>query len=529
MTKLIVIGLDGATFDVIKPLCSEGKLPVLSRLLMNGAHGVLQSVFPPVTGPAWAALATGKNPGKTGIFDSLNRIAEDSFETRLVGSAHLRRAKPYWDYLSDVGLRVGVVNYPFLYPPYEINGIMVSGLGSSPEDQISYPRDFKQRLIEKCGKYQIMVPWEEPKYYRNPRVFVKDTFDLLEINDKTLQLSLDEDLDVLTFVISATDFAQHCMWRYFDPSHPYYREDQAKKYRPMFVRIWERVDEILGSIIDGLHENANVIIVSDHGFGPRRCAFYTGSWLEQEGYLIKEGKVIKIRRLQEATHKLIMRLSPYLYDRLVKAARGSKIPYAAAISEVQLENSLAISLPNASLVGKICTNTQGTPFKKRGENLRSINDEIAERLKETCQNLGLSVKVYYPHELYTGKYMHLAPDILFEIEDGECSIHYGFGKRPFQKPPPDLPHSGIHKKEGVLIGYGPNIEQGVEIRDAKIHDIAPTVLHMLGLPVPDDMDGRVLKGIFAEDCEPARREVSYQKVDMERERIKHRIRKLRKI
>ncbi|RLE47527.1 MAG: hypothetical protein DRJ18_03130 [Candidatus Methanomethylicota archaeon] len=69
--RVIVIGLDGATWKLIKPWAEEGKLQTLKRLMEEGAYGELKSTIPPITAAAWASLLTGKNPGKTGIYDFL--------------------------------------------------------------------------------------------------------------------------------------------------------------------------------------------------------------------------------------------------------------------------------------------------------------------------------------------------------------------------------------------------------------------------------------------------------------------------
>jgi len=526
MIKVMIVGLDGATFQVIKPLCHDGKLPNLNRLVTQGVHGILESTFPPVTGPAWSALATGKNPGKTGIFDSLNRASKDSFEVKVVSSAALRKAKAYWDYLSEKGTKVGIVNYPFLYPPYEINGIMVSGLGADPQEEISYPKEFKQLLIKRCGNYRISVPWNSPEHAGNPAVFLQHIFETLEINHKTIKILLENDLEALTIVISASDFAQHYMWRYIDPSHPYYSEEEAKKYRPAFTEIWQKIDEIVGTAVESLYEGANILLVSDHGFGPHRSTFYTGSWLEKEGYLRKRIWLFRVRKLQSVAAKFIRKIFPSLYMKMLKSARSGRMPMIPALSEIDIDGSLALPLPNASLVGKICVNRHASFLNDNPAEFEAITGKIVHRLRQTCNSLGLEINIYSPHELYTGQYTDLAPDILFDIADGECSIKFGFGGGFFEKPSPNPVHSGIHKKEGIFIAYGPDIKQGHEIQGAKIYDVAPTILHMFGLPVPDDMDGRVLKEIFREGSDPARREVKYQKVDVERERVKDRIRKL---
>jgi len=525
--KLMIVGLDGATFTVIKPLCAEGKLPNLNQLLTQGAHGILESTFPSVTGPAWSALATGKNPGKTGIFDSLLRMSKGNFETRVVSSMDIKRAKPYWDCLSNAGIRTGVANYPFLYPPYELNGVMLSGLGSNPRDEISYPKEFKQFLLKRCGKYRIDVPWGNPEYAKNPSLFLQHIFETLDINHETIKILLQSDLEALTMVISASDFAQHYMWRYIDSSHPYYSEEEANEYKDAFIQIWQKIDGMLASVTQALTGNVNIIVVSDHGFGPHRSTFYTGSWLEKEGYLFKRRWSVRGRRLQSIAAETIRRISPSLHSKLVKATDSGVLPKIPVTSEIDTTRSLAISLANASLVGKICINRQSAPFKSGSKDFGATKEEIIAKLKETCQNLGIQGKVYSPHELYTGQYIDLAPDILFDVEDGECSVSYGFSEKLFQKPPPDPIHSGIHKREGIFIAYGPDIKQGVEIEAAKIYDVAPTILHMFGLPVPDDMDGRVLKEIFREDSEPAQREVKYQEVKADKEKVREKIRKLR--
>ena len=107
--KLLVLGLDGATFDVLDPMLEGGKLPNLKKTIDNGIRGCLESTFSPVTGPAWTSLATGKNPGKTGVFDFFNRIDKSSFDLKPMGSADIKKARAYWDYLSEAQARVVIL------------------------------------------------------------------------------------------------------------------------------------------------------------------------------------------------------------------------------------------------------------------------------------------------------------------------------------------------------------------------------------------------------------------------------------
>jgi len=528
MIKLLVLGLDGATFSVIKPLCNEGKLPNLKKLISQGVHGTLESTFPPLTAPAWTSLATGKNPGKTGVFDFFNRLTQDSLQRKPTRSSDIRRARAYWDYLSDSGMKVGVVNYPCLYPPYEINGVMVSGVGSDPQDEICYPKEFKQALIKKCGRYQIQVPWNNREYADNPELFVNELLGLLEINQNTLELLLESDLEVITFVIAAGDFAQHYMWRYIDPTHPYYRRPEADKYGPAFVRIWQRIDQIVGSAIEGLPKHANVLIVSDHGFGPRRSSFCTNSWLYKEGYLVKRSTFVKVRWLRGIVGRAIRRVVPRFYSKATHKGGFGGILSMPAVAEIDVERSAAFSPPSGSRVGLICLNRHAPLFVEDGRDIDEVRHEITSKLKQACNNLGVTVNIYSPGELYTGPYVDLTYDIIFELDDFECTVHFGLDRIPYQKPAPDMNFSGTHKREGIFIAYGHDIKQGVKLEEAKIYDVAPTILHILGMPIPVDMDGRVSEEIFREDSEPTSRPVEYGEAG-ERDRIRRKLAKLKSL
>ncbi len=75
MSRVLIIGIDGATFDLIQPWAEAGDLPNLARLMAEGVHGLLESTLPPVTSPAWPTFATGKNPGKHSVFDFIRPMA----------------------------------------------------------------------------------------------------------------------------------------------------------------------------------------------------------------------------------------------------------------------------------------------------------------------------------------------------------------------------------------------------------------------------------------------------------------------
>jgi predicted AlkP superfamily phosphohydrolase/phosphomutase len=522
--KLLILGLDGATFDIIDKFDSN-ELPCLNSLITQGVRGTLESTYPPVTGPAWTAMATGKNPGKTGVFGFRSRTTKDNFNVKMVTSAIFRQARSWWDYLSQV-TKVAIWNYPVLYPPYPINGFMISGFGCSPDSQFTYPKALREELLHTCSGYKIEIPYAIPSYVNNPSLFIKDIMKLLDQNEKAIHLVLNKDIDAFIGVISATDFVQHYMWKFIDSKHPLYDHEMSEIYKPAFTEIWRRIDGIIETIIDKAGEHTKIVIVSDHGFGPHYQSFYVNSWLESKGYLARRRSVALLLRVtvQSTALKAIDRLkglSPRVSETLKK--EGSK--YATSfLSQIDMQKTIAFANAHAINSGQIYLNM--TPQEEQSKT--RIRQQIADDLRNYCYSLGLKVNVYFPEQLYSGEFVDLAPDLLFDVNDFECSVHFKFSNSIYKNVPHNPGHSGSHKKEGIFIAYGPDIKQGYEIRGAKIYDVAPTILHMFGLPVPDDMDGRVLKEIFREGSEPARREVKFHKVDVERERVKDRIRKLKK-
>ncbi|RLI88766.1 MAG: hypothetical protein DRO62_03075 [Candidatus Altiarchaeales archaeon] len=417
---------------------------------------------------------------------------------------------------------------PGLYPPYAINGFMVSGVGASPHDEITYPKELKEKLLDICGGYMIEIPYTTSRYSR-PSLFLTDIMKLLDQNEKAIDFLIRQDVDIFVGIISATDFAQHYMWKFLDSTHPLYDKKKAEKYKPAFLQIWQRIDKIMGTVLTKVANDTNILVVSDHGFGPHKQSFYINSWLESEGYLVrKKGRSELLAKLQLLLSKIIDKTAILNSELPTLFARKSKKYAKPFLHQIDMKRTMAFAAYHATNSGKIYINTSSESPLQSSKDREKIKEQIATKLRETCNKLNMEVNIYFASDIYFGKFLHLAPDILFEINNFECSVHYKFNKFIHKTVPDNPNHSGSHRINGIFIAHGPDIKEGTQIQRAKIYDIAPTILHMFGLSVPDDMDGRVLTEIFREDSEPARRPVRYIKVSEERERIKDRIERLRR-
>ncbi len=270
--KLLIIGFDGATFDLIRPWVEEGYLPNLGALMEGGVHGNLLSTLPPVTSPAWPTFMTGCNPGKHGVFDFIQPHG-DNFT--LVNATRIRQPT-IWQRLSDAGYRVGVMNVPVTYPPVTINGFMISGLLSPNTSEASEPEDLLQRYEPECGPYRVT-----PNVQYKPggeAQFIEDLYDLIHTRGKwALKLFDSEPTDVLMVHFIAMDVMKHALWRFMDHSHPRY---EPGPYEHAIREGYRLVDMYIGQLMEKLPPEASTVVMSDHGFGPllnmvnSQCVFH---------------------------------------------------------------------------------------------------------------------------------------------------------------------------------------------------------------------------------------------------------------
>lgn len=468
-SQVLIIGLDGATFDVIDPLIDKGMMPCLKAMKEQGAWGRLSSVIPPVTAPAWFSIASGKNPGKTGVFGFQLR-AKDDFNFEYLGSRFFR-SNSFWDLLSESGKTIGLVNYPMLFPPYPIRGFMVSGMGSSPEQEITYPKSLKEELNTITSGYEIKVNYADPQYRGNDDLLFADLNRVLDKNvGAALHLMKNQEWDFFMAVISVTDWIQHAMFKYLDPSHPFYDQKKNEKYGPEFERFWGRIDEAVGRLMEQA-QPAVTFIISDHGSGPMKKAFYLNNWLEKEGYLKRKGFLNRLftghRKKKEAVKK---------GGRLLR-------------KKLNLKKTTAFCLQgNLHLNGMYLSNSQER---------HRLREEIKTKLQNLRDLAGnpVHVRVYQPEDIYWGEYTHLSPDLFLILDDFEYLVESRLSDKIFLNRPSNPNRTGTHRIEGIFMAQGPMISKTI-IENARLYDIAAHVLYLFGIPIPEDYDGKIINNLF---------------------------------
>jgi predicted AlkP superfamily phosphohydrolase/phosphomutase len=474
--------------------------------MTEGAYGSLRSTIPPMTAPAWTSFMTGKNPGKHGLYDWIYR-REDSYDVDPVTGADCQEAT-IWSLLSNVGRRVCVINVPMTFPPTAVNGMMISGLPApSTRVTITHPSELLVEIEEQIGEY-LLYP-DPGQAYSDSGVdaFLDDLYRTTDTRLRVLEiLRGSENWDFCMLVLNGTDTVQHAMWKFMSPDHPLHKPGKRKKYGDAILRYFQHVDNALGQIVAGLDNNTTLILMSDHGFGPFHKFIHLNNWLRQQGWLrihntpwarFKSG-LFGLGLTPMGVYDLLMRIGLGAFKREVVRGRGQGLLKTLFLSfdDVDWQRTQAYALGN---VGQIRLNVRGREpqgLVEPGEHYEQLRDEIMTRLAELRDpQTGERVveTVYRREEIYWGPRVNEGADIVFVPTRME---YFGFGEYEFGSNAiiegMKRGISGTHRLNGMMLLWGKAAAAGVQITDARILDLAPTILHVMGEPVPRDMDGRVL-------------------------------------
>ncbi len=515
--KLLIIGFDGASPNLLERWVEEGKLPTIARLMEEGAYGSLRSVPTMSSPPAWSSLVTGKNPGKHGIFAFTERKF-DEYRYSYVNGSH-RKEPAFWKLLGD-DLVLCIINVPISYPAEKVNGCMIAGLDAPGVDssRVCYPEGLIEELTDRNGRYSIMPDFggflrRGARWGATLREFL-DSMDRRRRHSEYLMQKYPWDLFKVVF--NETDLAHHFFWKFQDPEHPDYRESEAREFGDAILKVYQKMDEITAAFMQQA-PGATVMLVSDHGGAINtRGTELINDWLANLGLYSRDergGKGLPSRIVEAVTRSGYNLLTKYLSQSL-------KHKLARRMPQMREKAEAAVRLKDIdwSRTRAFCDGAQDDIWiNLAGRDPQGIVDEgeYDQLCDFICEELGQAVDVvtgesivdavFRPRDVYSGDYVHKAADIsvrwktekvIYGISTPACKGKVIEPKKWTWEA--DHPNGG-HSLDGIVLAACEGIRSGTRVEDAEIADIAPTVLYLFDREIPADMDGRVLEGIFDED------------------------------
>jgi len=501
--KTVVIGLDGATFDIIGPLASAGRLPNLSRLMREGASAPLRSTILPNSFPGWASCTTGTSEGMHGVFSPFIKNTS-SYTVRAMSGRDIM-TRNVWDILSQFGGRSIVLNVPTTYPPEPINGMMVTGmLTPGLSSEFTYPALLKTELLSAVPGY-LIEPERIPDRHARAAEFRRS----IDVREQALRFLMARgEWDFLMVVFSVLDRAQHDYWADMDPAHPRHDPKTPREFREFIHETYERLDAAVGRLVGELPADSRVFVVSDHGFCSELFEVRVNEVLADAGLLtFKSGRQARslVRSFGE---KLSRRLGPV---RSNGSVLDKKVAYGSAfIDEIDWSRTQAFFAQDKGVWVNLAGRESEGVVPEFSFDL-VVNEARDVLLSLTSPEDGDPVfeKVIRRKEAFSGGLYSLRlPDLVMITRRDE----YVYNERPSygEKIVPADSTTGTHSRDGIFIAWGKGIAAGAELKRPNLRDVGPTALASLGCPLTTDMDGRALMEVFDDVTELAREGSSYR-------------------
>jgi predicted AlkP superfamily phosphohydrolase/phosphomutase len=504
-SRVLIIGLDGATWDLLEPLIKSGHLPNLEGLINSGTKGILESTIPPVTASAWSSFYTGRTPGHHGVYDFRRRMSSDSTDREWVTSGSIGGPK-LWEIVNAQGKKVGLVNLPLTFPPVKVDGYMIGGMPVPPaRDEIGYPKGLVDEIIRETGEYISDVDLlrgvsPDVKDPVKCGEFVEQVSRATEVGGKAVKYLMGKyPTDLTFFVLVAPDRLSHLFWQVLVPSKSDSGLDKWElELKTKMLGVLRKVDEVVGDIAGSMTDEDLIVVMSDHGFGPLKEILKLNKLLSEIGFLkfrpeVEGGLKKRIgRALPESVKKPLRAMFGMNGGKGAKGSGGESRfdPY----SLIDWKNTRAYS--GGGVEQGIFLNIAGRePYGtvQLGAEYYQVREKLISELKK-INHPGDSKPLFdwvEPREnIYSGEYLENAPDIMYGLRGYTMVI--GEDAEPPMVGPWSQPRAGFHRREGILVLKGPMIGKGITLTKKGIENIAPTILRCWGLKLDKGMDGQVI-------------------------------------
>lgn len=513
--RLAIVGIDGATYEIVRPMVAAGELPHIAKILEEGVSGDLESEKPPITPPAWTSMMTGINPGRHGIFHFIRREV-GTYECKLVDSRNFAGK----DIMSILGRRawtVGSFSVPMTYPPFPANGgYMISGIPMPLEgDSIAWPPGTMAEMQDFLGHpYRPDVDYgpydgDTEKSADDLEQYARLRDELFSVERDRLELVKEwikrKPTDFFFTVVSVTDRCQHYFWKFQDKTHDGYTEEGAKLYGEVIKDSYRLADEFVGAVREIVGDEVPIALVSDHGFGPQYTDFHINQWLEENGYLVRKtppyfswGKTILSDAMARiGLGKLGQLLGPVGRIPVVRP----KMKRIEDMRDVIWEKTRAYSAMHG-----IVLNVKGREPKgivEPGEEYRRLLIEIEQKLLELKTPDGKPAVDFagFAERTYNGPKIPESPDMQFMMQGLSCLPKEGWSLQEMFVRRKNAAISGQHRFNGIFAMSGPAIKKNIVIEGMHIQDTTPTLLAGVGEAVPSWMEGQVRVDAFVDEVE----------------------------
>ncbi len=487
MTPTLFIGLDGLTFHILDDLFTDkpGRgvvMPFLKKLSEGGFRSTLRSTPNPLTPPSWVSMVTGKNPGRHGVYDFMR--AEDKGNEVFFTLYDYRdiRTETIWSMVNRQGGKVVSLNFPMMAPPPQVDGALIPGFTSSRHlRRNSVPNNLFERLKEIPDFDPKELAWD---FERENEIgqemddshlakWIRYHLPREELWYQVARKLLTEDRpELLAVMFDGADKIMHQAWQFIDPDlEPQQPDDHFREMQALCMEYFSRLDSYIEGMVEVAGPESRVFLASDHGFTTTTDVVRINRYLSELGHLV-------YREVGQSDAEQRRANSPFAY-----------LDWDKTVAFCPTPSSNGIHIRVAKEPGQ--PGIQPDEY----DSFRSKLIEQLYELRDPGDGGQVITEVLLREDVFAGEAMEQAPDLTLVLRDfGFVSIR-NLEPSVVQRNFP----AGTHHPDGIFLASGPGIVDGEVGEGQKVADMTAAFLYSLGLPIPEDIDGRVPRAAFTTD------------------------------
>lgn len=477
MSRVLLVGWDGADWRILDPLLERGDLHNLQTLIDRGQRGVLRSTIPTHSWAAWPSFLTGVDPADHGVYDILETVPGTHKQYPVTYRSIKERT--FVEDLSAAGKKGVYVDVPLTFPPPAVDGKVVAG-GVLPKGrQFTHPAGLADELARAGVPWQINgMSWTT--FHNKPEAYLAEALDVTAKRIRATEWLMDNsDWDFFMSVWVSVDRTQHCLSSYVGPDHPDYAKNKDSRIAAKTRDVYKQLDGALGSFLSRTRDDDLVLFISDHGFQSCYRAVHMDQLLKRLGYLEFSASNVVLGPMQWGPVRKVARKAYDLLGLHGKVRLPQPVSWRKTRAYTRIRSTgegVSINLAGREPDGIV---DPGDYERLRGE----IMDRLASFVDPFTGEKPVKA-IYRREEIFKGKHADSAPDIHMEPAEGYSLTH---AKSAVEKA--DWV-SGDHRPDGVIVAVGPNVTAFEQ--QPLLIDMAPTILAALDAPASIQHTGRVL-------------------------------------
>lgn len=505
VSRQLLVGLDAMEWSLVQMWADEGKLPTFRRLIEQGIRAELTTTAAQLPDTVWACIYTGTNPAK---FEKFFYVQYDgsTMGLRNVPDDAIHR-KPFWDYLSEAGQRVGIADVPKFPLSQAINGFQFTNWGAhaTKTARVSRPASLIQEIDASFGPHPV---GDCDKFDAKPdslRELRQRVLAGVRAHGKVFRwLMQEQPWDLFFASFSAAHCIGHHFWHEVDASHPRHEENGGDHLAGAIEEVYRAIDHEIGEMLLLTDPATRVMVFSGHGMGP----IFHASWnlpemLDRWGYGATPARKVSSTQKPNRAKVNPWRIVKMVVPGWVQYAIKNRLPQSAQDQLLFLwyrggknwKGCRAFAIPNNDSVGAIRVSVKGRDrhgLVEPGREYEQVCRDIADALYELRDKEGgrpIVKQVTLTHEAFHGPFLEQLPDltVLWDQSFAWNTVHSPrFGTLEIRK---QDARAGGHSALGFVLISGPDVPPGIALPRSSIYDIAPTVLRAANVPAPQDMDG----------------------------------------